>query len=371
MGTIQPRPFTIAVPEADLADLRRRLAATRWPRPIPGAETWELGTQEATLRRLAARWAEGYDWRAAERALNELPHRVVALDGADVHYVHFRGSGDAPFPLVLTHGWPGSFLELAGLAERLAGRGFDVVVPSLPGFGFSAQRPERTDPWSTPELWHRLMRDVLGHDRYGAHGGDLGAGVSTRLAARHPEAVAGIHLTAVGAPELDDDATLSEAERAYVAHVERWSRDEGAYQHQQQTRPVTLSYGLSDSPVGMLGWLVEKYRAWSDSDGDLATRFTDDDALTWASLYWFTNAMAPSFRPYHDGYARPAPTPRVTVPTAVAVFPGDLAQPPREWAERSYAVQRYTVMPSGGHFAAWEEPDRLADDVAAFFDGLR
>src|SRR4051794_15688449 len=310
MSAPQPRPFTIAVPDADIEDLHRRLAATRWPQSIPGSDTWELGTEEATLRRLAARWADGYDWRAAERALNELPHFVVDLDGADVHFVHLRAAGQASsFPLVLTHGWPGSFLELAGLAQRLARRGYDVVVPSLPGFGFSAQRPQRTDPWSTPELWHRLMTDVLGYERYGAHGGDLGSGVSTRLAARHPEAVTGVHLTAVGPPELGEDATLSDAEQAYVAHVAEWNRDEGAYMHQQQTRPLTLAYGLSDSPVGLLGWLVEKYRAWSDSHGELGSRFADDDALTWTSLYWFTNAIAPSFRPYNDGFAHLTRTP--------------------------------------------------------------
>jgi len=364
MSASRPRPFTIDIPEADIEDLRRRLGATRWPQPIPGGDTWELGVQETTLRRLAERWADGYDWRAAERSLNALPHFRVDLDGADVHFMHLRGGG---FPLVLTHGWPGSFYELSRLAERLAARSFDVVVPSLPGFGFSSQRPGRTDPWSTSELWHRLMTDVLGYSRYGAHGGDLGAGISSRLAARHPEAVAGLHLTAVGAPQLDDSSVLSEAERAYVEHLARWDREEGAYMHQQQTRPVTLAYGLSDSPVGMLAWVLEKYRAWSDSHGDLGSRFSDDDVLTWASLYWFVNAIAPSFRPYNDGYARAVPTPRVTVPTAVAVFPGDLSQPPREWAERSYAVQRYTVMARGGHFAGWEEPDLLADDIAAFF----
>lgn len=371
MTASSPRPFSIAVPDADLDDLRRRLAATRWPQPIPGSDTWELGTEERTLRRLAARWEDGYDWRAAERDLNALPHFVVDLDGAPVHYVHLRGDGEDPFPIVLSHGWPGSFLELMGLARRLADRGFDVVVPSLPGFGFSAQRPQRTDPWSTPALWHRLMAEVLGYARYGAHGGDLGAGISTRLAARHPEAVAGVHLTAVGPPELDDDVQLSGPERELVEHLQRWNRDEGAYMHQQQTRPVTLAYGLSDSPVGLLGWLVEKYRAWSDSHGDLSTRFADDDVLTWASLYWLTNAIAPSFRPYNDQYAYLTRTPRVDVPTAVAVFPGDLSRPPREWAERRYAVARYTVMPRGGHFAAWEEPDLLAEDIAAFFAGLR
>jgi pimeloyl-ACP methyl ester carboxylesterase len=367
-----PTPFTIAIPDAALDDLRARVLMTRWPQPIPG-ERWELGTEEATLRRLAARWADGYDWRAHERDMNSLPHFVVDLDDAPLHFLHFRGRGPQSFPIVLTHGWPGSFLELRPLAERLAAQAFDVVVPSLPGFGFSAQRPQRTDPWSTPELWHRLMADILGYTRYGAHGGDLGAGVSTRLAARHPDAVAGIHLLAVGAPDLSaaDEPPLTDAERAYLDEVAEWERDEGAYEHQQQTRPVTLAYGLSDSPVGQLAWLVEKYRAWSDGDGDLSRRFSDDDVLTWASLYWLTNAIAPSFRPYNDYYVHQPKTPRVIVPTAVAAFPADLSRPPREWAERRYAVARYTVMPRGGHFAAFEEPELLAADIASFFDDLR
>jgi pimeloyl-ACP methyl ester carboxylesterase len=217
------------------------------------------------------------------------------------------------------------------------------------------------------------MTEVLGYARYGAHGGDLGAGVTTRLAARHPDAVAGIHLLAVAAPDLDaeDAPPLTDAERAYLDEVAAWERDEGAYEHQQQTRPATLAYGLSDSPVGLLAWLVEKYRAWSDSHGELARRFSDDDALTWTSLYWLTNSIAPSFRPYSDHYAHPPRTPYVPVPTAVAVFPADLSHPPREWAERGYAVARYTRMPRGGHFAAFEEPDLLAGDIAAFFADLR
>jgi pimeloyl-ACP methyl ester carboxylesterase len=366
-----PEPFEIAVEDAALEDLRARLALTRWPRPLPGGDGWELGAEERTLRRLVDRWAGGYDWRAHERALNALPHFVVDLDGAPLHFLHFRGAGPDPLPIVVTHGWPGSFLEQLALAERLAARSFDVVVPSLPGFAFSAQRPERTDLWSTPELWHRLMTDVLGYERYGAHGGDLGAGITTRLGARHPEAVAGIHLLGVGRPEIEPDSPLSDAEHAHVEHEQRWYRAEGAYMHQQQTRPVTLAYGLSDSPVGLLGWLVEKYRGWSDGGGDLSARFSDEDVLTWTSLYWLTNTIATSFRPYNDGYAHPIQTPRVTVPTALAVFPGDLSAPPREWAERRYAVTRYTTMPRGGHFAAFEEPGLLADDITAFFAGLR
>jgi pimeloyl-ACP methyl ester carboxylesterase len=373
------RALTIDMPEPALTDLRRRLELTRWPAPIP-AQGWELGSETPTMRRLVARWSGGYDWREHERSMNELDHFLVDLDGAAVHFVHLRGESPGAFPIVLTHGWPGSFLELSGLAARLAfpsryggaaADAFDVVVPSLPGFAFSAQRPGPTDPWSTPELWHRLMTDVLGYARYGAHGGDLGAGVTTRLAARHPDAVAGIHLLAVGAPALDASSSLSAEERAYVGQVERWEREEGGYEHQQQTRPLTLAYGLSDSPVGLLAWLVEKLRAWSDCDGDLSARFSDDEVLTWVSLYWLTNTIAPSFRPYNDHWARGTATPRVDVPTALAVFPYDLSQPPRAWAERCYAITRYTRMPRGGHFAAHEEPALLAADIAAFIADLR
>jgi pimeloyl-ACP methyl ester carboxylesterase len=373
-----PEPFEVSIPESALTDLRGRLALTRWPTPIP-AEGWELGSELATMRRLVSRWSGAYDWREQERSMNELPQFRVELDGAFVHFLHYRCEESGALPIVLTHGWPGSFLELTALAERLSRPGahgahhdvsFDVVVPSLPGFGFSDQRPGRTDPWSTPELWHRLMIDVLGYERYGAHGGDLGAGVTARLAARHPEAVAGIHLLAVGYPDLGDASSLTADERAYIRQLEQWERDEGAYQHAQATRPLTLAYGLSDSPVGLLAWLVEKLRAWSDSGGDISTRFADDDVLTWVSLYWLTNTIAPSFRPYNDHYARGTATPQVSVPTSVAVFPHDLAQPPREWVERSYALTRYTRMPRGGHFAAFEEPALLAADIAAFFTDL-
>jgi pimeloyl-ACP methyl ester carboxylesterase len=357
----------VAISQRNLDDLRERLMRIRWPPRVPGDEGWQLGADPDTMRRLVARWADGYDWRAREREMNELPHFSVDIDGFAVHFLHYRGTGPA---LVLTHGWPGSFLEMRLLARKLVDRGFEVVVPSLPGFAFSAQRPGQTDPWSTPELWHTLMTDVLGHRRYGAHGGDLGAGITTRLGARHPEALIGIHLLAAGPPALADGAQLTADELAFLEDVARWEADRGGYEHQQRTRPVTLSYGLSDSPAGLLAWLVEKLREWSDSGGDLATRFDDDEILTWVSLYWLTNTIGPSFRPYSDDYARPSRPEPVIVPTALAVFPGDLVREPREWVERRYALVRYTRMPRGGHFAAFEEPGLVADDIAAFFATL-
>jgi pimeloyl-ACP methyl ester carboxylesterase len=374
-GQLRPQPFKLAAPDSALEDLRERLARTRWPVAIPD-EGWDLGSDRRVIARLVRRWLADYDWRESERELNSLPHYRVDLDGAAVHFLHFRARGSSRLPLVLTHGWPGSFLELASLAERLSDPGahgvdprlaFDVVVPSLPGFAFSEQRPQATDPASTPDLWHRLMTEVLGYERYGAHGGDLGAGVSTRLAAKHSDKVVGVHLLAVAAPPSAEQTNLSDDEQAYLEQVARWEQEEGAYEHQQMTRPLTLAYGLSDSPAGLLAWLVEKLRAWSDCGGELSRRFSDDQVLTWVTLYWLTNTIASSFRPYSDFLRRPLSAGKVRVPTAVAVFPYDLTQPPREWAERSYEIVRYTRMPRGGHFAAYEEPDLLGADIAAFF----
>ncbi|WP_198533280.1 epoxide hydrolase family protein [Streptomyces sp. AcH 505] len=385
------QPPLLAVPDAELADLRARLRNTRWPTPWPttaaGTEPapgtgWEAGTDAGELRRLVACWASDYDWRAQEAAVNALPSRFADIDGTPVHYLRFDGEHPGALPIVLTNGWPSSFLELTALARRLAtpsryggeaADAFTVVVPSLPGYAFSPQRPSLTDPApQTHELWHRLMRDELGFERYAAHGGDLGAGITSRLGEAHPEAVVGIHLMAVAAPVSYDPAGVTPEERAYLDSVAAWSAEEGGYQHEQSTRPLTLSYGLADSPTGLLAWIVEKYRAWSDCGGDLSSRFSDDFLLTQASLYWFTGTVSTSFRPYYEyaqGLTRRVE--RVDVPTAVALFPADLTQPPRSWAERTYHVTRYTRMPRGGHFAAHEEPGLLAHDLTEFFRGLR
>lgn len=367
------------VPDADLEDLRRRLRATRWPREWPTAE-WAAGTSAAELRRLTGYWAAGYDWRAQETAINGLPSYFATIGGHPVHYLKYDAERPGSVPIVLTNGWPSTFLELTGLAARLAAPSrfglpartcFTVVVPSLPGFTFSAQRPTLPADLPTHELWHRLMHDELGYARYAAHGGDLGAGITSRLAAAHPESLIGIHLLAAGAPDGYDEATLTDEERRYLADVARWTAEEGAYMHQQSTRPLTLGYGLSDSPAGLLAWIIEKYRAWSDSDGVLANSFSDDFLLTQASLYWFTNTISTSLRPYYEyGRGVPRGLPTVTVPTALALFPKDLAQPPRSWAARTYNVVRYEHMPRGGHFAAVEAPELLAADIAGFAESL-
>ncbi|MFJ7999211.1 epoxide hydrolase family protein [Streptomyces sp. NPDC096310] len=370
-----PTPM-IAVPEAELDELRSRLLHTRWPTPWPTGD-WEAGTDPGELRRLVTHWATDYDWRAHEAAVNALPSHLADIDGTPVHYLRFDGEHPGALPIILTNGWPSSFLELTTLARRLAAPSrhggdpadaFTVIVPSLPGFAFSPQRPSLTEPAQTHEIWHRLMHGELGFERYAAHGSDLGAGITSRLAEAHPEAVVGIHVTAVAGPAAHDAAGVTAEERAYLDSVAGWSAEEGAYLHQQSTRPLTLSYGLADSPTGLLAWIVEKYRTWSDCGGDLSSRFSDDFLLTQASLYWFTGTISTSFRPYYE-YARALTrrVERVEVPTAVALFPADLSQPPRSWAERTYHVTRYTRMPRGGHFAAHEEPGLLAHDLTEFF----
>lgn len=359
--------FAIAVPEADLDDLHRRLGSTRWPRTWP-EPAWAAGSDESTLRRLVIRWADGFDWRAQEHRLNREPQRIATIGDQRVHFLDIRAETATGLPIVLTNGWPSTFAELIPLAHLLAKHGHDVVVPSLPGFTFSDQPSTAPAALPTDELWHRLMIG-LGHDRYVAHGGDLGAGVTSRLGSSHPEAVAGIHLMAVA--RAADHSDLTPAEQEYLDGIDRWVALEGAYEHQQQTRPLTLAYGLTDSPVGLLAWLIEKFRAWSDSSGDLSSRWSDDEVLTQASLYWFTNTIGTSFRPYHDYLAHPLPRADTTaVKTAIAAFPRDLAVPPREYAERTYDVVRYTRFERGGHFAPHEEPQLLAVDLHVFATSL-
>ncbi|MEO7016329.1 MAG: alpha/beta hydrolase, partial [Leifsonia sp.] len=313
-------------------------------------------------------------WEVQQRRIEALPWHAADLGGTPVRYLQFEAETPGGLPVVLTNGWPSTALELVDLAQRLATpsrfggdprRAVTVIVPALPGLPFSPQRPRLHE--QTHELWHQLMSEHLGFVRYAAHGGDLGAGITSRLAQAHPDEVAGIHLLAVAAPRHIDEATITEEEREHLNRVDAWISTEGAYQHQQQTRPLTLAPALSDSPAGLLSWILEKHRAWSDCGGDVSTRFSDDYLVTLASVYWFTNSIGTSFRPYYEFAAGfTTRVDRVRVPTAVALFPHDLAHPPRSWAERTYNVTRYTCMPRGGHFAPHEEPALLAEDITAF-----
>ena len=376
-------PFTIAVPGEVLDDLRTRIRATRFPDASP-ADAWEQGVDLAYLQGLLAYWADGFDWRARERALNGFAHFHATIDGTRIHFVHERARSGAGLPLVLTHGWPSSFIEMLGLvplltdpaAHGLDGPAFDVVIPSLPGYGFS-ERPGRTgvNYRYVAGLWHKLMQG-LGYSRYGAHGTDFGSGVSALMALDDPASVTGIHLTNLDIWPLFAHDALSEAERDYVDYNTNWWLRERGYKEIQATKPQTLGYALSDSPAGLAAWIVEKWRTWADSHGDPDARFGRDFLLTLLTIYWATNSITPSIRDYYDNRYHPAelsPADFITVPTAIAGFTNEFSREgvaPREFVERLSNVTRWTPMPRGGHFAAAEEPELVARDIAAFFGSL-
>jgi pimeloyl-ACP methyl ester carboxylesterase len=378
--------FTIQVSDAVLTDLTRRLDATRWPDALENAD-WEFGSNLAYMRSLAEYWRHSYNWRREEAALNQLPHYRIALDGFHIHFVHARGKGPAPLPLIITHGWPGSFIEMVKLIPLLtdpaahggsADDAFDVVVPSLPGYGFSDRPRERgMDPKKIAALWARLMQE-LGYKRFGAQGGDWGSVISIMLGLDHAERMIGIHLNYIAGRFLlggtlnhvPEDATA----KAYLEQLRAWSDVEGGYSHEQGTKPQTLSYGLNDSPVGLASWIIEKFRTWSDCGGDVESVFSRDELLTNVMIYWLTETIHSSTRLYYESRQRPlslSSNNRVESPVALALFPKEIPLPPRSLVERGLNIARWTEMPKGGHFAAMEQPELLAKDLREFFRALR
>jgi pimeloyl-ACP methyl ester carboxylesterase len=382
--TATARPFTIRVDDSVLADLRGRLERVRWPDEIP-VSNWRYGTDLAYMKELVAYWREHYDWRVHEARLNRLPQFTVPINGIDLHFIHERGLGPQPLPLVLSHGWPGSIVEFEALIPRLTdparfggdpADAFTVVAPSLPGYAFSF-RPDqpRFGVTEIAEVFATLMTDVLGYERFAAQGGDWGAFITARLGAVHPDRLVGIHVNLLAVRrDLATPAEPTAEEKAYAQELQHWLREETGYQGIQGTKPQTLAYGLTDSPVGLAAWIVEKFRTWSDCGGEVERRFSKDTLLTNIMLYWITGAINSSFWPYyarnHQGWPIPEGQ-RITVPTAYAAFPREILHPPRAWTERVYNIQRWTEMKAGGHFAALEEPDALAEDVRAFFRPLR
>ena len=371
---IEVHEFQPHVADDILQDLEKRLRRTLLPYDV-GYGSWSHGTQHQYLRQLLDYWLNEFNWRDQERLLARWKHFRVVIRGQELHFVRTI-IGDGKKPLIMTHGWPSTFFELTHLigplAEVMTGGGYELVIPSLPGYAFSPGPPA---PWQTPwihELWKTLMVDVLGHERFGAHGGDLGAGITAKLAMFHPEHVTGIHVTGVYAPGAESSADISMAELDHVERENRWEAEEGAYAHVQATRPLTLAYSLTDSPAGLAAWIIEKFRSWSDCGGDVESRFTKEQLLTTVTLYWVTRSIATSFLPYFEARNNPDPVKwkSIEVPCAIALFPADISAPPRAWAERYYNVTRWTEMPAGGHFPAMEEPHLLAQDIETFFAGL-
>ena len=379
-----PAPFTIAVPDSVLADLRERLARVRWPDEAPDAG-WRYGTDLAYMKALVAYWRDGYDWRKNEAALNRFRQFTAPVAGIDVHFIHEPGVGPDPMPLLISHGWPGSVLEFHKIIPMLTdparfggdpADAFTVVAPSLPGYGFSFRPNQpRFGVSEIADAFAALMTDVLGYARFGAQGGDWGAFITARLGYAHAAKLTGIHVNLLTLRrDLRPPANPTEEERRYLEDLGRWLRDETGYQWIQGTKPQTLAYGLTDSPVGLAAWIVEKFRTWSDCGGNVERRFTKDEILTNVMLYWVTGAIGSSFWPYYARYHADWPIPdgaRIEVPMGYAAFPHEIVRPPRAWAERVFDVRRWTAMAAGGHFAALEEPEALAAEVRAFFRPLR
>lgn len=381
-----PRPFRLHIDDAELTDLRDRLARTRFPDQAPDAP-WAYGADVGYLRTLVGYWRDRFDWRAQESRLNVFPQFKVALHGIDLHYLHVPGVGPDPKPLLLLHGWPGSVFEFIEIIPRLtdparfggkAEDAFTVIAPSLPGFGPSfTPNQKRFSHAEMGACFADLMVKVLGFPKFAVQGGDWGAITATSMGVYQAEWLAGIHLNLLPLrPDEPLPAQPSAEERQYVANVAAWMKEEAGYQWIQGTRPQTLAFGLTDSPAGLAAWIIEKFRAWSDCGGDVETAFSRDHLLANISLYWFTGAIGSSFWPYYARIHGPWLVPdgrTVDVPMAYAAFPREnRGPPPRSFASRTYAdIRQWTVMAKGGHFGAMEQPEALAVDVRNFFRPLR
>jgi pimeloyl-ACP methyl ester carboxylesterase len=374
-------PFRVAVPAAALDDLRERLARTRLPDEIPDSG-WEYGTNLAYLRELLEYWRTSYDWPTHQAALNRFKQFQADVDGLKIHFIHEPGRGPNPKPLLILHGWPGSVYEFMEIIPMLTDPGahggdprdsFTLVVPSLPGYGFSGRPQARgMNVQAMADIFFKLMVGVLGYHRFAVQGGDWGAAIASRLGEVYRTSLYGIHVNmiAIGPAEGRSAPDLAPEEKVFLGDIDKFRRGETGYQWIQGTKPQTLAYALNDSPAGLCAWMVEKFRSWSDCHGDIEASFTKDQLLTNVTIYWLTQTAGSSIRLYYEARHHPwrlTPGTRIETPTAVAVFPAELVRPPRRWAERIYNVRRWTVMPAGGHFAAMEQPALLADDIRAFF----
>jgi pimeloyl-ACP methyl ester carboxylesterase len=382
--------FQIHTPDKALLDLKDRLKNTRWPDELHGSG-WDYGTNLTWLKQLVDYWQEQYDWRKHETALNKFAQFKTEINDVGIHFIHEKGKGPYSFPIILTHGWPDSYLRFEKIIPMLTdpeaygadpADSFDVVVPSLPGYGFSGKAKIAGDIFHINGLWADLMTKVLGYKRFAAHGGDWGSLITEHMARSHAHLLVGIHLTDVPFTHMfQKPDNLSGPEQQFLADSQKWQMTEGAYNMIQSTRPETLAAGLNDSPAGLAGWIIDIFQRMSDCNGDLETCFTKDELITNIMIYWLTETIPSSFSPYYDtvnagaltwiGEKVKEWTGSTSVPAAFAMFPKDNSHPPREWAERFFNVQRWTEMTKGGHFAAMEQPELLARDIRDFFRPFR
>lgn len=375
--------FRVELPQPVLDDLNERLGRTRWPDAVAGAG-WDYGTDLDYLGELVAYWHERFDWRAQEDALNGFAHFRAEIDGLGIHFIHERGSGPDPLPLVLLHGWPSSCLQMLKILPLLTdpasfgddpGDAFDVIVPTLPGYPLSDRPSEQGESVSRiAERLATLVGDVLGYERHAVRASDIGAGVAPQMAIQRPDAVLALHMSGSNPWfDLDDlPGDLSPAETRMIDAARAWRQTEFAYALQQSTKPQSLAVGLNDSPAGLAAWLVEKYRTWSDCGGDVERRFSKDELLSQLTLYWATQTIGSSMRLYYESARHPGKWGALETPVAMAMLPADMYHTPREWLERQGGpLARYVELPRGGHFGEHEEPELLAEDIRAFLRPYR
>ena len=366
--------FKAHIQQAAIDDLKFRIRQTRWTDDIKDSG-WQYGTDLSYIKELADYWLHQFDWRRVENEINGLPNHIAVIDGIEIHFLHIKGNGKISMPLMITHGWPGSFLEMIKLIPLLTTNTeftFDLIIPSIPGFGFSQKINTRgCNLWFIADLWAKLIKE-LGYEKVLAQGGDFGAGISTALALKHPENVLGLHLNYIPGsylPFLSEDENFTEEEIKFQKGSDEWYRTEGAYAHQHRTKPLTLALGLNDSPVGLCAWIVEKFYGWSDCNGNIETIFTKDELLANVSLYWFTETIHSSIRLYNENSQVPLHFKKndfINIPVGIARFHKEEPFPPRKFIERGYNIQHWTDIPKGGHFAAMEQPSLLANDIKEF-----
>jgi pimeloyl-ACP methyl ester carboxylesterase len=372
------QPFSVNIPQLALDDLKLRLKNTRWTDEIIDSG-WNYGTNLSYMKELADYWLNKFDWRKVENEINAYPNFIADIDGHKIHFIHVKGKGKKSTPLIITHGWPGSFLEMMKLIPLLTNDpdfSFDLVIPSVIGFGFSDKiNHQGCNSAFVADLWHKLMNE-LGYKKYGAQGGDIGSGISTWLSFKYPDCIIGLHLNYISGsykPYLKEGEQLSPEVEAFQKNGARWTAKEGAYAYMHSTKPITLAYGLNDSPIGLCAWIIEKFNGWSDNMGNLENIFTKDELLANVTLYWLTQTIHSSIRIYNENSKKPMALGEkdfINVPVGFAKFPKELPTPPRSYIEKGFNIQHWTEMPAGGHFAAMEQPDLLAKDLIDFFKAL-
>lgn len=370
--------FRVSIPQSELDDLNDRIKRVRWPNEIKNSN-WKFGTSLTYLKELADYWVKEFDWRIIEKQINSFPNFIADIDGNKVHFLHIKSKRKSAIPIIITHGWPGSFLEMLKIIPHLTESediSFNLVIPSIIGFGFSNKPTDNGSNYGfNADLWHKLML-MLGYNKYGLQGGDIGAGISIKIAQHYPESIIGLHLNYISdsyEPYLNGNESMDTNISKFRKAFQTWNEREGAYASVHSTKPLSLAYGLNDSPIGLCGWMIEKFYAWSDNNGVIENCFTKQELLANVTLYWLTHTIHSSIRMYHGISNNPLKFGKddfVIIPVGFAKFPKEIPTPPRDYIEKGFNLVHWTELSKGGHFPAMEQPKLLVDDMKRFFEKL-